>query len=297
MPPLSGASGAHWPSRTRAAELPSHRRNGVLQAEAVRNSSGGSSGNSTTTFVQVMIEQNSTTFKNDTSSTSIPTLQNESTVGNYNFFEGPSSFSWTIWNPSVLWLFCSAAFFCTACVMGVLALRRYENSFSCRSLQAMGFMFSLASMGYLLMALGMGHLEEVYGVEVFDGIVENPGRLKWRATTPPIVWMRHVTWAATTCIQLHMLMALASNGKEDKGHRPLDKRRSRRSQVVWEVRFYIMALNLMMHVSGLIGTVVPKNELSKWLYWIFACALFSMICNQLTWAEGHIWRVATKVYS
>jgi len=30
--------------------------------------------------------------------------------------------------------------------------------------------------------------------------------------------------------------------------------------VVWEMRFYMMALNLLLHVSGLIGTVVPKNE-------------------------------------
>jgi len=26
---------------------------------------------------------------------------------------------------------------------------------------------------------------------------------------PPIVWLRHVTWAATTCIQLHLLMEVS----------------------------------------------------------------------------------------
>ena len=33
------------------------------------------------------------------------------------------------------------------------------RSFSCRALQTMGFMFSLASIGYLAMALDMGHIE------------------------------------------------------------------------------------------------------------------------------------------
>eukprot|EP00277_Geminigera_cryophila_P004308 CAMPEP_0179423244 /NCGR_PEP_ID=MMETSP0799-20121207/10894_1 /TAXON_ID=46947 /ORGANISM="Geminigera cryophila, Strain CCMP2564" /LENGTH=333 /DNA_ID=CAMNT_0021197501 /DNA_START=29 /DNA_END=1027 /DNA_ORIENTATION=- len=282
-----------------------HRRAAGLQAESVKNVSES---RNTTTFVDVLIEQNTTTFANNDPS-SIPKLNNETTEN--HFFQDSSTLPWTLWNPNVLWFFCAALCVFTAVTLAALALRRNDSSFSCRSLHALAFMFAVTSMGYLVMALGLGHIQEVYGVEVFDGIVDTPGRLLWRAVVPPIVWLRHVSWVFTSAIQLHLIMSAASNGARQleavrhpgatmqmqanlRELRPLHSSKKRSSTVPLEMRFYVISINTLMHVSGLIGTVVPKNELSKWLYWLFGCAMFAMILNQLTSNHGQISKVASK---
>ena len=108
----------------------------------------------------------------------------------------------------------------------------------------------------------------------------------------------------TTAVQLHLLMSVASNPQRPSGHekpgRPgqtSDRGKSlkaRRCSVQQEMQFYVISINSMMHVAGLIGTVVPADEVSKWMYWIFGCAMFAMISNQLTSTQGQIWRVAKE---
>jgi bacteriorhodopsin len=105
----------------------------------------------------------------------------------------------------------------------------------------------------------------------------------------------------TTAVQLHLLMSVASNPQRPSGHEKPGRAgqhnkslKARRCSVQLEMQFYVISINSMMHVAGLIGTVVPADEVSKWMYWIFGCAMFAMISNQLTSTQGQIWRVAKK---
>ena len=120
--------------------------------QGVMNGSGQNG--STTTFVDVLIEQKTTTFHNNTAS-SIPKLKNETAVN--NLFQGAKSLTWDLWNPHVIWLFCAALYLSVAVVLVPLAVRRPDsNSSSTRQLFSLAIMFLLASMGYLLQGLGMG---------------------------------------------------------------------------------------------------------------------------------------------
>ena len=156
-----------------------------LEATALSNESASqqnvSGSNSTTTYVDVLIQQNTTTFQNVSETSSIPKLDNETTV---NLLTGSSTLPWTLWDGNVLWISCWALLVCTALVLGLMALRRNDDSFECRSLNMLAFKYLLASMGYLIMALGEGHLQEVYAVEVFEGVTETPGQFPYAASTP-----------------------------------------------------------------------------------------------------------------
>jgi len=145
-----------------------------LEATMLKNESASqnvSGSNSTTTYVDVLIEQNTTTFQNSSES-SIPKLDNQTVV---NLLTGSSTLPWTLWDGNVLWICCWALLVCTALLLGLTALRRNDDSFACRSLNMLAFKYLLASMCYLVMALGEGHLQEVYAVEVFEGVTETPG--------------------------------------------------------------------------------------------------------------------------
>ena len=109
--------------------------------------------------------------------------------------------------------------------------------------------------------------------------------------------------AMTTAVQLHLIMAVASNSQRPPGQEKPGRmgqnnnkrsNKARRCAVQQEMQFYVISINTMMHVAGLIGTLVPADEVSKWMYWIFGCAMFAMICNQLTSTQSQIWKVAKK---
>jgi hypothetical protein len=160
----------------------------------------------TTTYVQnVLIEQNTTTYQNSGGGM----LQNKTTDN--AFFGASSSIPWQMWDPIALWLFCAGLNLLAAAVLAAMVLQRNDASFACRSVYALVFMFLLTSVSYLLMAFGVGHLQEVYAVRVYDGITDLPGTLLWHAVVPPVVWLRHVSWAFTSAIQLHLLLCIASN--------------------------------------------------------------------------------------
>ena len=119
--------------------------------------------------------------------------------------------------------------------------------------------------------------------------------------------VRQIFRVMTTAVQLHIIMSVASNSQRPSG---LEKKKTdragpgstkskrstkaRRCTVQQEMQFYVIAINTMMHVAGLIGTLVPADEVSKWMYWIFGCAMFAMIANQLTSTRGQICKVAKK---
>ena len=307
------------------ARLLGDRRNdGGLETLDVGASVSENTTNRTTTFVDVLIEQNTTTYQNNVSG--LGALENKTES---SFLAGSMSIPWHFWDPSLLWLCCAVILLCSAFALGVLALRRDDRAFSSYMLRALWLQHALASAGYWLMSLGMGHLQEVYGVQVYEGITDSPGRLLWKATIPPVVWLRHLSWAITSSIQLHLLISVASTpppaphrkiggSKLPLSQLPLSEAgeaddeaasgpplaaqgRSvegdacggeRARAVPSEMRFYVLSVNSLLHVAGLIGTVVSTNDISKWLYWIFGGAMFAMLVNQLTDGQGQISRAA-----
>ena len=95
-------------------------------------------------------------------------------------------------------------------------------------------------------------------MEVYDGIVEKPGRLLWTAVMPPVIWIRHVSWALSSAVQLHILMLVASNPTPGKNVHSKSSRRdskapfsdaslkpARRSLISWELQFYVISINTM----------------------------------------------------
>ena len=305
--------------------LGDRRNDGGLETRDVGASVSENTTNRTTTFVDVLIEQNTTTYQNNVSG--LGALENKTES---SFLAGSMSIPWRLWDPSLLWLCCAVILLCTAFALGVLALRRDDRAFSSYMLRALSLQHALASAGYWLMSLGMGHLQEVYGVQVYEGITDSPGRLLWKATIPPVVWLRHLSWAITSSIQLHLLISVASTpppsplrkiggsklplsqlplseagGADDEaasgGGPAVAEGRSvegdasggeRARAVPSEMRFYVLSVNSLLHVAGLIGTVVSTNDISKWLYWIFGLAMFAMMINQLTDVQGQISRAA-----
>ena len=99
-------------------------------------------------------------------------------------------------------------------------------------------------------------------MEVYDGIVEKPGRLLWTAVMPPVIWIRHVSWALSSAVQLHILMLVASNPTPGKNVHSRSSRRdnkapfsdaslkpARRSLISWELQFYVISINTMYTFS------------------------------------------------
>uniref|UniRef100_A0A7S0HY48 Uncharacterized protein n=1 Tax=Hanusia phi TaxID=3032 RepID=A0A7S0HY48_9CRYP len=242
--------------------------------------------NSTTTVLDVVIKQN-------VSSKTTSSLQNLSfsdLIGEYNSSTSTNylSIQYSDLNPYTLW-YISMALFVGAGIL-ILILTLSVESLHRNALVYASFSFQcfLTAAMYLLMSLNIGLLYEAYDVHVEPGIILQPGTMLHRPVDPPVYWIRNVLWAFSTTIDVFILTVFVDSTKN------VSKQKKSKTLLTWEYKAYILMINAALHTCGVIGTIVPTSQLSKWTYWVFGLALFVILMNQLASRQCALMKTAER---
>jgi bacteriorhodopsin len=108
----------------------------------------------------------------------------------------------------MLWVFTVIFSLITLLLMWIASSPRHKRS-SAESMLMLTALFAVLSLAYLAMALEVGKLYEVVGVKVYPGIVTTPGDVIVKPSTPPVFWVRHVSWILTSPLELLLAFKVA----------------------------------------------------------------------------------------